>query len=203
MSLLGKILPSRGNRGTYKLFSRSDIIMRTLPAANMTVECPDLGPTGSNVKSLEFPTITWSPPPVRDGTQVVEYFIFIEDADTPLSASPNIHGIYYAIPPQITSVTSDSIQKVKKEKGTDVFGRQLSGGFKYAPIGGALSPSKIWQPPNPMRGHGPHRFHFQVLALSGTVDKKDLSQFPSRQSFLGMVEGKVLGWGEWVGVYER
>lgn len=48
-----------------------------------------------------------------------------------------------------------------------------------------------------------HRIHFQVVALGRSVDRGSLSEFPSISSFYGACEGAVLGWGEWVGIYDE
>ena len=84
---------------------------------------------------------------------------------------------------------------------TGAFERRLEGGWKYAPIGRGTG--KVWNPPHPMKGTGPHRLYFQLIAVKDTVDKRELSQFPTKSSFQGAIEGKVVAWGEWMGTVER
>lgn len=208
-SALGRIMPSpkRGDSGTHKLFTRGHdfTILRT---PTLTVTSPECGPSGSSLlphhsasSGNSFPSLAWqlTDPNSRTASRTKEYLIIVEDADTSLSANPATHGIFYGIPASMTSVDASSFGKVK----SGAFERRLAGGFKYAPIHGALSPGKAWSGPNPMLNNGPHRYYFQVVALSATIDRKELSQFPTKESFRGAIEGKVVGWGQWVGTFER
>jgi len=192
--------PKQGRDGTRKLFTRNENF-RYFPTPTVTISSPECGPSGSDLTARHaadgqnsFPSLVWQAPP---DTMVHEYLIVVEDADVPLS-SPELHGIYYGIPASLTNVEAASFDKVKK--GT--FERKLAGDFKYCPIGRGFG-GKVWIGPNPMLNHGPHRYFFQVIALNATIDRRELSQFPTKESFIGAVEGKVVGWGEWVGQYER
>ena len=200
-SAFGRLLPkpSGDPRAARDRFVRTDNF-RHFPSATLTVECPECGPSGSSLTTRHgvdggnnFPSLVWQAPPNK---QVREYLIVVEDVDAPLSG-PVLHGIFYSILPTRRSVEAEDFVKVKK----GVFERELKGGFKYSPIG--KGSGKVWVGPNPILNHGPHRYYFMVVALSATIDRKELSQFPTKESFKGAVEGKVLGWGEWVGVYER
>ena len=118
----------------------------------------------------------------------------VEDLDVPLTGS-TVLGIFYGLPASMTAVSERDFAKT--EKG--IFERRLSGGFKYCP----MRRNAVWNAPRPTKGHGVHRYYFQVVALNSTIDRKELSQFPTKESFVGAIEGKVVGWGEWVGLYER
>ncbi len=200
--LFGKLLPNSNKdpRVAKDRFARTDNF-RHFPAPTLTVECPECGPSGSSLLPRHagdggnnFPSLTWSAPEKVEN--VKEWLIVVEDVDAPFTG-PVLHGIFYAIPATKTSVSSEDFAKTKK----GVFERVFSGGFKYSPIG--KGSGKVWVGPNPLKGHGAHRYYFMVVALKATIDRKELSQFPTKESFKGAVEGKVLGWGEWVGVYER
>jgi phosphatidylethanolamine-binding protein (PEBP) family uncharacterized protein len=204
-SAVGRLLPSPkgGAHGTRKLFTRCDNILPKYRHPNMAVTSPELGPSGSSLTAHNagdgdnaFPSLSWQLPADLAATpgRVHEYLIVIEDLDVPLTGSILL-GIFYGIPAAKTGVSEADFGKT--ERG--LFGRQLSGGFKYCP----MRRNQIWNGPRPVRKHGPHRYYFQVVALNSTIDRKELSQFPTKESFVGAIEGKVLGWGEWVGIYER
>ncbi len=55
----------------------------------------------------------------------------------------------------------------------------------------------------PVLGHGPHRYHYQVVALDTSLDSSLLSKETTKEEVIEMIDGKVLGWGQWVGIYER
>lgn len=103
-----------------------------------------------------------------------------------------MHGAWYHIPPSVTSITPADLVIVKKGENL------LKGGFKYAKnlLG------NVYIAPGPMRGHGPHRYFFFVVALKEGLDGK-LSTRAKKNELVKACEGKVLGWGEWIGVAER
>jgi phosphatidylethanolamine-binding protein (PEBP) family uncharacterized protein len=206
-SALGRLMPAPkdGAHGTRKLFTRCDNILPKYRQPNMTVTSPDLGPSGSFLTAhnaggddgdSSFPSLTWQLPSDLANTpgRVKEYLVVVEDLDVPLTGNILL-GAFYGIPASRTSVTEGDFERV--EKG--VFARQLSGGFKFCP----MRRNRVWNAPRPVRRHGPHRYHFQVVALNSTIDRPELSQFPTKESFVGAIEGKVVGWGEWVGLYEK
>lgn len=131
-----------------------------------------------------------------------EFLVIVEDLDgnsiLPLATSPLL-GIFYGIPASSSSISGSQLVKVKKGKlgamleRVTVAQRDLTGGFKYGDVDG-----KVWRAPK--KGH---RVHFQVVALSKTANTTALSEHPTKESFRGAVEGFVLGWGEWVGIWEK
>jgi len=106
-----------------------------------------------------------------------------------------MHAGYYHIPASKTSLMPDDI--VKADEGKNL----LKGGFKYA----KNLRGTIYSGPKPLRGHGEHRYFYQVVALSDSVGEegKELSCPAKKDELVKGVEGKVLGWGEWVGVAIR
>ena len=209
-----------------KLFTREPHNFRFHRLPTIHVSSPDCGPTGQigNLNAIAgaadtparfFPTLTWQfekkeSPKAEDEhdedddaivitenlKKTTEYLLIIEDLDASshlsFRATTSPLGIFYRIPPSKTSITSSEL--IKSATGTferiTPAQRGLIGGFKYGELDG-----KMWRVPK--RGH---RIHFQVVALSGTVDGGSLSEFPTVGSFRGAAEGKVVGWGEWVGV---
>jgi hypothetical protein len=196
----------------HKLFTHQDIF-RFYRQPNINVSAPDCGPSGQigNLNSIAgeatpaelFPTLTWhfdleekEDALMQKLAKIKEYLIVVEDLDgSKFGSIPPALGVYTVIPPQKTTITATDLVKDKEGKleRLRVAERGLVGGFKYADLGGG-----VWKTPKSM-----HRIHFQIIALSSTVDKGSLSEFPSIRSFYGECEGAVLGWGEWVGIYEK
>jgi len=197
----------------HKLFTRYDNFKK-YPQPTINVSAPDCGPSGvvGNLNSIAtaetpaelFPTLTWAFE-VNEKDEglaerlkkIKEYLIVVEDLDGrgKIAASPQPLGIFMVIPPQKSMISANDIVKTKKGKFEWILKaeRDLVGGFKYGDLDG-----KVWRTPKSM-----HRIHFQVIALSRTVDNGALSEFPTINSFHGASEGSVLGWGEWVGIYEK
>jgi hypothetical protein len=200
-----------------KLFTREPHNFRFHRLPTIHVSSPDCGPSGQvgNLNNLAeaadtpaefFPTLIWEfdktdTPSENDAITeklktTTEYLLIIEDLDStsPLLrfSTPSPLAIFYAIPRSKTTITSSEL--IKSKVGTferiTIAQRKLIGGFKYGELDG-----KMWRVPK--RGH---RIHFQVVALRGTVDGGSLSEFPTVGSFRGAAEGKVVGWGEWVGI---
>jgi hypothetical protein len=196
-----------------KLFTRDKHNFKFHHLPTINVSSPDCGLSGQvgNLNSIAaadtpaelFPTLTWhfeeeekDDVLVQRLKRVKEYLVIVEDLDgAKIGSSPQAIGIYYVIPPQKTMISADDIVKAKKGRfeRLRVAERGLVGGFKYGDLDG-----KVWRTPKSM-----HRIHFQVIALARTVDSGSLSEFPNIASFCGAAEGSVMGWGEWVGIYEK
>ena len=140
----------------------------------------------------QFPTISWKPS--ASETEVKEYMLIVEDPDAPLP-TPIAHGVYYAIPPDTRSVDASSFELVDKKGGND-----LKGGFKL----GLNRRGTVYGGPRPVLGHGPHRYFYQVIALNEKVDQGGFAAAkPTREELAKAIEGKVVAWGVWIGVFER
>jgi phosphatidylethanolamine-binding protein (PEBP) family uncharacterized protein len=170
------------------------------PNPTITVTSTTCGPSGSHM-SIEytqdgadtFPTLTWILPSSIPASSVKEYLLVIQDADAPLPV-PITHAIFYNIPGSKTTIAQEDIEKTGKEN-------ELKGGFRY----GKNLRGTVYGGPRPLRGHGEHRYFYQVIALGEALDAGKLSKIATKEE-LGRevsVEGRVLGWGEWVGVAER
>lgn len=58
--------------------------------------------------------------------------------------------------------------------------------------------------PRALKGHGEHRYYyFMVVALREALDGGKLSEVAKKEELAKECEGRVCGWGEWVGVSER
>jgi phosphatidylethanolamine-binding protein (PEBP) family uncharacterized protein len=172
------------------------------PEPTIEINSPDCGPSNSIMK-LEytqygedrFPELDWSLPPTLAG-RVKEYLLVSEDPDAPLPTPPT-HGLFYAIPPSITRISaSDMALDKEKSAGKKLV---LKGGFyAWKNILG-----KHYGGPRPPLGHGPHRYFYELIALEEPVDFTKLSEIPTKKELAVAIVGKVAGWGEWVGVFEK
>jgi len=58
--------------------------------------------------------------------------------------------------------------------------------------------------PEPIKGHGPHRYVFQVFAMGAPVAAdRNWAESAKPRALLAAVTGPVLGRGRLTGVYER
>jgi phosphatidylethanolamine-binding protein (PEBP) family uncharacterized protein len=176
-----------------KLFSKGPAFSK-YPSPTIPLECHEVGPSGSNLNVEHsadgvgrFPTLNWP----TASPEIKQYLLINEDPDAPLP-NPIIHGIYYDIPATTTIISAEDI-KAAPEQGT------LKGGFKY----GKNRKGNIYIPPRPLIGHGPHRYFFTLVALTEPVDPGRLGLLPTVEEMAREIDGKVAGWGEWVGSYER
>ncbi|KAJ5683501.1 hypothetical protein N7462_006666 [Penicillium macrosclerotiorum] len=176
-----------------KLFTKT-AAFSALPEPTIALESPEAGPSGSRLHSDlsaegagRFPTLTWS----AASPEIKQWLLVSEDPDAPLP-SPIIHGIYYGIPATATGVAAADFEAAE---GQNV----LKGGFQY----GKNRRGNIYIPPRPLLGHGPHRYFFTIIGLNQPIDTAHLSPLPTAQEMATEIEGKVVGWGQWVGEYER
>jgi Raf kinase inhibitor-like YbhB/YbcL family protein len=134
---------------------------------------------GRGVGENISPPLSWSGVPA--GT--VELAILMEDPDAPLPR-PFVHMIAYRISPDKSSVVEGTLAN---EAIGVAFGRGTAGAQGY-------------KGPRPVPGHGPHRYIFQILALSR---RTAFSSVPKLKAFLAGISGTVMGRGMLVGTYER
>lgn len=179
-----------------KLFTRGPAFIH-YPEPTFFMESPDCGPTGSALKrehtgvgEERFPELTWTGVP----TEAREYLLICEDPDAPLP-TPITHGLYYSIPSHTTKVTARDFQYVDGAAKEKV----LKSGFKV----GKNMKGNNYLGPKPPLGHGPHRYQYQLIALSQPVDIKALSASATKNELAAAIVGKVVGWALWIGTVER
>lgn len=165
-----------------------------LPEPTIVLQC-NLGLSGSNIppeygffQQGLFPTLQW---PAQDGA--VEYLLVVEDPDAPLD-KPVVHGLYYGIPATTTEVTNGEFEVVG-----DGSAFTLRGDFQY----GLNRHKSVYIAPRGLLGHGPHRYFYQIVALREKVDRSKLSIPASKEEIIQQLEGKVISWGVWWGIWER
>ncbi|KFA67495.1 hypothetical protein S40285_00216 [Stachybotrys chlorohalonatus IBT 40285] len=165
------------------------------PEPTVAVRSPDCGEAGSSLGREymvdgegRIPELEWDAVP---GVQ--QWLLVAEDLDAPLP-TPFCHGIFLGIPKDTTAIIHSDIQPDKGSKE-----HRLAGGFHY----GQSQLGPIYMIPRPLLDHGPHRYHFNVIALKEPLDQVFVASRPSRAKVAQAIEGKVLAWGRWTAVCER
>ncbi len=197
---LARLLINQRGRDA-KLFTRHRLFADV--PKSVVVTSPDLGDSPAHLTdeytqygASKFPSLSWTCP---DGDGVVaEYVLICEDPDAPLPLVPN-HGLYYAIPADKTSVTADDIRVAEEPRPSGDGAKHLAGGFRL----GKNLRGTLYSAPRPPVGHGEHRYFFQVVAQREALDVTKMAPVATKQDLLREMEGKVVGWGEWIGVYEH
>jgi phosphatidylethanolamine-binding protein (PEBP) family uncharacterized protein len=164
-----------------------------LPDPTIAVEC-NLGPSGSDMppeysffQQGIFPTLQW---PAQNGA--VEYLLVVEDPDAPFD-KPVVHGIYYGISATTTQLTAKDFEVIGEESALI-----LRGSFKY----GLNRRKSVYIAPRGLLGHGPHRYFYQLIAIRKKIDTRKLNTLVSKDEIIRQIEGNVLCWGAWHGVWE-
>ncbi|RJE20604.1 Phosphatidylethanolamine-binding protein [Aspergillus sclerotialis] len=167
----------------------------------MTLESIECGESGSSLLSHhtcldedsegKFPELRWTAPPTGE---VKEYALICEDLDLPIPYLVIHHGFFFNIPPSTTTACHTDI--VHQE--ANVNAHVTNSGWVYIPnlkgtsyIGAA-----------PPLGHGPHRYVFTIIALDSPLNLSSHDKVTKEQMKDAMI-GKVMGWGQWTGVFER
>lgn len=98
------------------------------------------------------PALTWSPVP--EGT--VQLLLVIEDPDAP-TPTPFVHCVAL-LEPSVTSLPQGALDASSPAPGVRVLRSTVGHGYRG---------------PGPIKGHGPHRYVFQIFALSTPVTVPD------------------------------
>ena len=204
MPILARLLLSF--HGTdAKLFTRSPLFAN-IPK-NINIISPSLGSSPAQLSTehsqfgeSKFPDLAWRLDSSDTG-EVKEWFLIVEDPDAPLSFVPN-HGMHYAIPAAKTTVSAEDfiLNSTKSSNKSDApTAKYLVGGF----LAGKNLRGSVYSGPRPPVAHGEHRYFFQIVALREKLRLKKMQAVATRADVLRDMEGKVCGWGEWIGVYEN
>ncbi|KAH8804398.1 phosphatidylethanolamine-binding protein [Xylogone sp. PMI_703] len=193
---LAKLLYRR--RGyDHDLFYKG-LAFEKFPKPTFDVISPDCGPTGAKLGveysqwgSGKVPRLTWP----AGGPEVKEYIIVIEDPDAPMGHS-NVHGIYCCVPGDKTSFGPEDLELLSEDKNGL---KRISSGY----LVGKNRRNIVYIAPRPPLGHGPHRYFFEVISLSQSLDSQKLSAVPTKQELSDAVIGMVCGWGLWIATFEQ
>ncbi|TFZ02177.1 YbhB/YbcL family Raf kinase inhibitor-like protein [Ramlibacter henchirensis] len=129
------------------------------------------------------PPIDWTGVPESAHSLV----LIVEDADAPTS-DPLVHAIVVDIPPQDASMHEGALKSPGHAGEDDLH----AGRNSYFMAG--------WIPPDPPRGHGQHRYAFQLFALA---EGRRFSGKPTRGEVLKAIQERGIAGGMLVGTYTR
>lgn len=135
------------------------------------------------------PHLTWSAPPA--GT--AELLLLIEDLDAPLGANPAVHCL---------ALIDDAALETPHELASGALG-------KKAPAPGVTLLRSVFSRgyfgPEPLKGHGPHRYVFQIYALGQRLQDGDRDALlkTSPRRVLTSIDTPVLARGRITGISER
>jgi Raf kinase inhibitor-like YbhB/YbcL family protein len=128
------------------------------------------------------PPLEWDAVPEGTATLV----LLVEDADSP-TPHPLVHAIVVDLDGAAGSIEEGALDSA------DHSGSGLATGQNsYL--------QKAWLPPDPPRGHGEHRYVFQVFALRAGAP---FSAGPGRRELIAAVLERAIGVGCLIGTYDR
>jgi hypothetical protein len=128
------------------------------------------------------PPLDWGKVPENAGSIA----LIVEDADSP-TPHPLVHAIVVNLGGSDGAVQEGAFDSPGHEGAGFAMGQNSF--FKRA-----------WLPPDPPRGHGEHRYVFQVFALRGGPVP---GEAPGRGAFIDMVLERAVAVGCLIGTYER
>jgi phosphatidylethanolamine-binding protein (PEBP) family uncharacterized protein len=134
-----------------------------------------------------------SPPPAWSAlpADTAELLLVVEDPDVPL-AVPVVHALALIDPARLDTadrLPADALSAARPAAGVQVLRSTVGRGYRG---------------PAPIKGHGPHRYTFQLFALPAAVPgtAESLRRAAPRR-LLAAVPGPVLARGRITGSYER
>lgn len=131
------------------------------------------------------PQLTWSPPP----PEATELVLVVEDLDVP-TPKPAVHCLVLIDPSRLDSANElppGALSAREPAAGVRILRSTISRGYHG---------------PEPIKGHGPHRYTFQLFALSHPVSGTGLDRARPR-AFLSALTAPVTARGRLTGTYER
>ncbi|HEV2372168.1 MAG TPA: YbhB/YbcL family Raf kinase inhibitor-like protein [Streptosporangiaceae bacterium] len=129
------------------------------------------------------PQLAWSSPP--EGT--AQLLLVVEDADAPTSR-PFVHCVAL-IDPSVRELPTGALAAKDPAPGVRVLRSGMGRGY----LG-----------PEPIKGHGPHHYTFQLFALAAPVTPEGTPADQAKpRSVLSSVSGRILARARLTGVYER
>jgi Raf kinase inhibitor-like YbhB/YbcL family protein len=128
------------------------------------------------------PPLEWSGVPVGAQTLV----LLIEDADSP-TPEPLVHAIAYNLPAPAGMLEEAALPSANHRSEGILMGRASDLRTEYLP-------------PDPPRGHGRHRYAFQLFALEAPLS---FGTPPGRSDIVEALRERAVAKGVLIGTYER
>ncbi|MBK3574486.1 YbhB/YbcL family Raf kinase inhibitor-like protein [Streptomyces sp. MBT65] len=190
MTLLGRLLKNRRAGETHAAWNLPDL----LGPEQLTLTSRDFG--DGEAMSLKHcaktiggtdvsPHLAWTALP--PGT--AQLLLVVEDMDVPM-AKPAVHCLAL-IDPTTDHLEPGALAARNSGPGVRILRSTIGRGYHG---------------PAPVKGHGPHRYVFQLFALAAAVDSAPGTAQVERarpRALLATVTGPVLGRGRLTGIYER
>ncbi|WKE73362.1 YbhB/YbcL family Raf kinase inhibitor-like protein [Streptomyces sp. WP-1] len=186
MSLLGRLLRNRRAGETHAAWNMPHL----QGPGPLTLTSRDFGdgevmPLEQCAKTIGgadlSPHLAWTAPPA--GT--AQLLLVVEDIDVPM-AKPAVHCLAL-IDPAAGHLDQGALGARRPAPGVRLLRSTIGRGYHG---------------PAPVKGHGPHRYTFQLFALATPVDLPRPERARPR-ALLPAVTGPVLARGRLTGVYER
>ena len=112
--------------------------------------------------------------------------LLVEDADSP-TFRPLVHAILGDLAPHDGGLAEGELPS--SGSGSERFGMGRNSFLSHG-----------WLPPDPPRGHGPHRYAFQMFALD---EAPTFNKAPGRTALVAALRGHVIAKGMLIGTYSR
>jgi Raf kinase inhibitor-like YbhB/YbcL family protein len=128
------------------------------------------------------PSIRWRGVPGGAASLV----LVIEDMDS-ATVHPVVHAIVWGLAGSDGGVPEGALSNARARLRGPPLGRNSDNRTRY-------------RPPKPPRGHGPHRYAFEVIALDAAPS---FAKAPTRVEIIEVARGHVVGAGCLVGTYGR
>ena len=191
MTLLGRLLKNRRAGETHTAWNLPNL----QGSDQLTLTSEDFGdgevmPLKQCAKQIGgadlSPRLAWTALP--PGT--AQLLLVVEDIDVPM-AKPAVHCLALIDPSAAEHLEPGALSARQPGSGVRILRSTIGRGYHG---------------PAPIKGHGPHRYVFELFALSAAADSAPTTP-PIDQArpraFLPTVTAPVLGRGRLTGVYER
>ena len=129
------------------------------------------------------PEIDWTGVP----PSAASLALIVEDADSPTPA-PLVHAIAVDIDPKRTQLKEGELLNTDGKESRDIS------------LGRNSYLRQAWLPPDPPRGHGVHRYAFQLFALAAGAPFHDA---PGRNDLVAALRSRAIASGCLIGTYTR
>jgi Raf kinase inhibitor-like YbhB/YbcL family protein len=156
-----------------------DVIAVTSPAFRPGGEIPSRYTEDGEKLS---PPLEWIGVPAEAKALV----LLVEDADSP-TFKPLVHAIVGELPPADGGLGEGALPT--PGTGEERFGMGRNSYLHTS-----------WLAPDPPRGHGPHRYAFELFALD---EVPEFDRAPGRSALLAALRGRVIAKGMLIGTYSR